>query len=40
MKSAVLLSVARLKALLQQYDEAKILGPRTPGFSSKPVSAK
>ena len=31
----VLLSVARLKALLQRYDEAKILEPRT-----KPVSVK
>ena len=31
----VLLSVARLKALLQRYDEAKILEPGT-----KPVSVK
>lgn len=35
-----LLSVARLKTLLQRYDEAKILEPRPLGSFSKPVSMK
>ena len=35
-----LLSVTRLKTLLQQYDEAKVLEPRPLGSFSKPVSMK
>ena len=35
-----LLSVARLKTLLQQYDEAKVLEPRPLGSFSKPVSVQ
>ena len=38
MISFALLSVVRLKTLLQQYDEAKTLEPRPLGSFSKPVS--